>query len=65
MNAVQDLSQFVGKKAACIALTIPRATFYRYTSTAHRASVEETRSAPPPLALAPSEKPGGHRYPAL
>ena len=32
MIAAFDLSQEVGKKAACEAMTVPRATFYRHMS---------------------------------
>lgn len=32
MSAVSSLSQDVGKKSACEALTVPRAIFYRHVS---------------------------------
>ncbi len=53
MNAVSELSQEVGKKAACGALGVPRATYYRHT--ADRPNSSNSRPAPP-LALTESEQ---------
>jgi transposase InsO family protein len=54
MSAVCTLSQDVSKKAACEALAVPRATFYRHLNPV---SPEEGRSRPVPvLALTEQEK---------
>ena len=44
MSAAYALSHDVGKKAACEALTVPRATFYRHMSPVPQG--ERTRPAP-------------------
>jgi putative transposase len=49
MAAVSSLSACVGKKAACNALTVPRATFYR--QHARNGIVKNSRNFIPPLAL--------------
>jgi putative transposase len=46
MSAVFSLSQDVGKKSACEALTVPRATFYRHMSPA---SFQEEKPRPVPV----------------
>jgi len=52
MNAVIDLSQQTFTKAACAALGMPRATFYR-----QRTSATQTVKRPaPPLALSEAEE---------
>jgi transposase InsO family protein len=53
MSAAYALSRDVGKKAACEALTVPRATFYRHMSPAPQG--ERTRPAPV-LALTKQER---------
>ena len=53
MSAVYALSHDVGKKAACEALTVPRATFYRHMSPVPQG--ERTRPAPV-LALTKQER---------
>ena len=56
MNAVIELSPDVGKKPACEALGMPRATYYRkMDNKMNPSSLGNTRSAPP-LALSPKEK---------
>ena len=52
MTAVSDLAQRVGTKAACEALGVPRATFYR-----RRQAVKGGKERPlPPLALRTEER---------
>jgi putative transposase len=54
MSAACTLSQDIGKKAACEALSVPRATFYRHMSPE---SPQEEKSRPAPvLALTAQEK---------
>lgn len=54
MSAALSLSEMVGKKAACNAMTIPRATFYRHQV---KKSVTEPFKRPaPPLALSSTER---------
>jgi putative transposase len=54
MAATVSLGEMVGKKAACEATAIPRATFYRHRG---RNTVVEPRERPvPPLALSPVER---------
>lgn len=54
MSVAHALSQDVGKKAACEAMTVPRATFYRHMNPG---SSEEEKSRPVPvLALTDQEK---------
>lgn len=53
MMAAKDLARTVGVKAACDALTVPRASFYRW----QKPRVEEPRPRPtPPRALGPEER---------
>ena len=59
MNAISSLSFDVGKKPACEALCLPRATFYRYRARRQLSPPETNTSRPlPPLALSPDEKKG-------
>jgi len=44
MSAVSSLSQDVGKKSACEALTVARATFYRHMGTSVPFQEEKSRS---------------------
>jgi len=53
MKAVCELSQEVGKKAACDALGVPRATYYRHT--ANKFKTGSSRPSPP-LALTETEQ---------
>jgi transposase InsO family protein len=55
MNAALDLSQAVGKQAACEALGVARATFYRQQDTKVTGPGNNGRPAPP-LALTPVER---------
>lgn len=54
MSAVTELSCDVGKKAACEALSIPRATYYRHTEK--REDANRNNRPVPPLALAECEQ---------
>ena len=54
MSAVFSLSQAVGKKAACEALAVPRATFYRHMSP--ESSQEEKPRPVPVLTLTDQER---------
>ena len=56
MSAVSSLSQDVGKKSACEAPAVPRATFYRHMSPKPKPLVEEKPSPVPVLALDNQEK---------
>ena len=54
MPVTVSLSEMVGKKAACDAMAIPKATFYRHQG---KSRVVESRRRPvPPLALSPIER---------
>ena len=53
MNAASKLGQEVGKKAACEALGVPRATYYRHADS--RPETSNSRPAPP-VALTESEQ---------
>jgi len=55
MDAVSSLSDTVGKKAACEALAVPRATFYRHANAPKTTAREKQRPAPP-LALSDQER---------
>jgi putative transposase len=55
MNAVSDLSRQTSTKAACAALVVPRATFYRRTRKISAVAKTAERPAPP-LALDKAEK---------
>ena len=54
MTAVVSLSKSVGKKPACKALTVPRATFYR--QCAKKGIVTDSQRPVPPLALSTEER---------
>jgi putative transposase len=54
MDATVSLGTIVGKKAACNAMTIPRATFYRHHAKSTVVNVCQRPS--PPLALSPEER---------
>ena len=53
MKAASELGQEVGKKAACEALGVPRATYYRHVSNKSSKGVSQIN---PPLALSESEQ---------
>lgn len=53
MEATKGLSQTVGVRAACSALGLPRATFYRHQGDRRAPQRDRAR---PPLALAPEER---------
>jgi len=55
MNAVSDLSRQTSIKAACAALSVPRATFYRRTRR-ESAATQAAERPTPPLALSEAEK---------
>ncbi len=54
MAATVSLSDMVGKKVACDAMAIPRATFYRHQGGS--TVVEHCERPAPPLALSPAER---------
>jgi len=54
--AVASLSDTVGKKSACEALAVPRATFYRHTNGKRPMAENDNRRPTPPLALSPKER---------
>ena len=54
MDATVSLSRMIGKKPACDAMAIPRATFYRYQGK--RSVTNICRRPAPPLALSPKER---------
>jgi len=54
MSATISLGNSVDKKAACNALDIPRATFYRHLSSTE--VVKECQRPGPPLALSADER---------
>lgn len=57
MSVVCNLSRDVGKKPACEALSVPRATFYRHISKGALSPSKGNGSRPqPPLALNPEER---------
>jgi putative transposase len=56
MSAATALSQDVGKKPACEALGMPRATFYRHAGRAEVQGNGDTCRPIPPLALTPVER---------
>jgi len=56
MSAVSSLSQDIGRKKACEALALPRATFYRHMSPAAEPLQEETPRPVPVLALTKLER---------
>ena len=56
MNTASDLSCDVGRKPACEALGVPRATFYRHMERKHYPSKGNGIRTTPPLALTLVEK---------
>ena len=56
MNAALTLSSDVGKKSACDAFRIPRASFYRYHSWPKKHDKIKSKRLKPPLALSFNEK---------
>jgi putative transposase len=56
MNAAVALSSEVGKKPACEALQVPRASFYRYVAKGKQPVNNSTVKPSPPLALSPEER---------
>jgi len=56
MSAAYALSFDVGKKPACEALTVPRATFYRHLSRRFSPQIGNDSRPLPPLALSPEER---------
>ena len=56
MSAAQSLSHGTGIKAACEALAVPRATFYRHNGTKPGKSDGRGSRPTPPLALIPEER---------
>jgi putative transposase len=56
MKAACDLSQQVGKKAACESLDVPRATFYRHLDRQQSPSTGSGARPTPPLSLSLSER---------
>lgn len=56
MNTASDLSWDVGRKPACEALGVPRATFYRHMERKHYPSTGNGIRTTPPLALTLVEK---------
>lgn len=55
INLAKQLGSDVGKKAACEALQVPRATFYRY-QIREQAEYVVVKRPPPPLALSLEER---------
>ena len=55
MNAALQLGQTVGRAAACRALDLPRASFYRHLPSSEPAIVPAPRPSPP-RALSPTER---------
>ena len=56
MSATYTLSLDVGKKPACEALTVPRATFYRHLARRFSPQIGNDFRPLPPLALSPEER---------
>lgn len=56
MNAVNDLSPVVGKKPACEALELPRATYYRNMENKNNPPTESNARPAPPMALRIEER---------
>ena len=51
ISVAEQLSSHVGKKAACEALRVPRATFYRYHGDEGLSVEQNAQRTSPPLAL--------------
>ena len=56
MNAAVELSGDVGRKPACEALEVPRATFYRHLGREGRPQATDGLRSRPPLALTQVER---------
>lgn len=56
ISLVAQLSPHTGKKTACEALQVPRATFYRHHCTNSRSGNSRTHRPAPPLALSSGER---------
>jgi hypothetical protein len=65
ISLVAQLSPHTGKKAACEALLVPRATFYRHQSSKSRPGNNSTQRQAPPLALSDRERQTVINVPAL
>jgi len=56
ISLAEQLSWQTGKKAACEALLVPRATFYRHQSSKSRPENNSTQPMTPPLSLSDGER---------
>ena len=56
MKSALSLSNDTGKKPACEAFNVPRASFYRYLDRQNQPQEDNSESPTPPLALSPIEK---------
>lgn len=56
ISLADQLSPHVGKKAACDALQVPRATFYRHHAADDQSVAENAQRPLPPLALNPEQR---------
>ena len=56
ITVAKQLSPHVGKKAACQALQVPRATFYRHHSSKRQPGNNNTQRPAPPLALSSRDR---------
>ena len=56
MNSALSLSNHTGKKPACEAFSVPRASFYRYLDRRNQPQEDNRERPRPPLALSPIEK---------
>jgi len=56
ISLTEQLSPHVGKKAACNALRVPRATYYRYHTDRGQSVDEDAQRPLPPLALNPEQR---------
>jgi len=56
ITVAKQLSPHVGKKAACEALKVPKATFYRHLSANIRQGENTIERPAPPLALGCAER---------
>ena len=56
ISLAEQLSPYTGKKAACEALQVSRATFYRHHGAKNRHGNNRTQRARPPLSLSSGER---------
>jgi len=56
ISLVKKLSPYTGKRAACKALLLPRATFYRHYVSKRRVNIMKLQRPAPPLALSEGER---------